>query len=47
MVLGSHQLQGIQLMMVEEVVAVGGTTGGGAMFLVTIEHLWNAEIFVK
>jgi hypothetical protein len=38
MVLGSHLLQGVQLMLVEEVVAVGGTAGGGAMFLVTVEH---------
>jgi hypothetical protein len=40
MVLGSHLLQGVPLVMVEEVVVVvvGGTTGEGAKFLVTIEH---------
>jgi hypothetical protein len=37
-VLGSHLLQGVQLMMVEVVMVVGGITGGGAMFWVTIEH---------
>jgi hypothetical protein len=44
MVLGSLLLQDVQLMLVG---VVGGTTGEGAMFLVTIEHWLKPKFVIK
>jgi hypothetical protein len=44
MVLGSHLLQGVQLMM-GEVGVVEGITGEGAKFLGTTEHSLRAKMF--